>query len=344
MADATPTAPGLTEADREHLRVRLASWFGDGRQAFLVSHLAPAVERIKADACAQATGDMSALHQQVAECEWLLRMTMDARDRAERQAEALDAAFERVHKVLHGWEHDGPDDPAMRLLIQRVREALLTGGEVGTGAGEGATGQDTGTAWVTRSEDCPEAPAQAHLPAGEVACPRCGGSMRFCECMDDPFAPVPAELEPENVREAFALGAAWALGDDDEAPASLRAQRDRYRTAWKSAVTRAGIAADRAEAAEVELARLKSAAERVGHQAVCPVNPCDCWMRDLAPLLDDEGFVSTCGCGCGVDGDGMCPCGCDEPECPGLCGEHHWLDRPESDTRECLICGTEVAG
>lgn len=31
--------------------------------------------------------------------------------------------------------------------------------------------------------------------------------------------------------------------------------------------------------------------------------------------------------------------------CPGCeCGEHQWLDRPESDTRECLICGTEVAG
>jgi hypothetical protein len=34
---------------------------------------------------------------------------------------------------------------------------------------------------------------------------------------------------------------------------------------------------------------------------------------------------------------------CDD-ECSGLCGEHHWLDRPESDTRECLICGAEVAG
>lgn len=33
-----------------------------------------------------------------------------------------------------------------------------------------------------------------------------------------------------------------------------------------------------------------------------------------------------------------------DPECTGLCGEHHWLDRPESDTRECLICGTEAAG
>lgn len=42
------------------------------------------------------------------------------------------------------------------------------GGEVGTGADEGATGQDTGTAWVTRSTDCPEAPAQAHLPGHDV--------------------------------------------------------------------------------------------------------------------------------------------------------------------------------
>lgn len=33
-----------------------------------------------------------------------------------------------------------------------------------------------------------------------------------------------------------------------------------------------------------------------------------------------------------------------EPECPSLCGDHHWLDRPESDTRECLVCGDEVAG
>lgn len=25
-------------------------------------------------------------------------------------------------------------------------------------------------------------------------------------------------------------------------------------------------------------------------------------------------------------------------------GDHEWLDRPESDTRECLICGMEVSG
>src|SRR5690606_20389897 len=37
-----------------------------------------------------------------------------------------------------------------------------TGEGVGTGAGEDAPRQDTGSAWVTRSVDCPEAPAQAH--------------------------------------------------------------------------------------------------------------------------------------------------------------------------------------
>lgn len=24
--------------------------------------------------------------------------------------------------------------------------------------------------------------------------------------------------------------------------------------------------------------------------------------------------------------------------------DHEWLDRPESDTRECLVCGLEVTG
>ena len=49
-------------------------------------------------------------------------------------------------------------------------------------------------------------------------------------------------------------------------------------------------------------------------------------------------------CGCAVDGYGKCPCGCDDEQCSGLCGEHHWLDRPESDSRACLICGEEVFG
>ena len=49
-------------------------------------------------------------------------------------------------------------------LIAKHRKAdhHETREEVGTGAGEVAPRQDTGSAWVTRSADCPEAPAQAH--------------------------------------------------------------------------------------------------------------------------------------------------------------------------------------
>jgi hypothetical protein len=59
-----------------------------------------------------------------------------------------------------------------QTCTQRMAAGLLAGcgcewhhteqGVVGTGAGEGAPRQDTGSAWVTRSADCPEAPAQAH--------------------------------------------------------------------------------------------------------------------------------------------------------------------------------------
>lgn len=39
--------------------------------------------------------------------------------------------------------------------------------------------------------------------------------------------------------------------------------------------------------AEAGLTRLKAAADLVGHQGACLVDPCDCWMADLAPLLED---------------------------------------------------------
>lgn len=38
-----------------------------------------------------------------------------------------------------------------------------------------------------------------------------------------------------------------------------------------------------------------------------------------------------------------CPWSCDHGEGGWHCS-HEWLDRPESDTRECLICGAEVSG
>lgn len=50
---------------------------------------------------------------------------------------------------------------------------------------------------------------------------------------------------------------------------------------------KADIAEARAEGAEAELERLKAAADLVGHQGACLVDPCDCWMADLAPLLED---------------------------------------------------------
>lgn len=41
-------------------------------------------------------------------------------------------------------------------------------------------------------------------------------------------------------------------------------------------------------------------------------------------------------------GDGnVCPCDLFDLEKP--CA-HDWLDRPESDSRECLLCGEEVFG
>lgn len=61
------------------------------------------------------------------------------------------------------------------------------------------------------------------------------------------------------------------------------------------------------------------------------------------PTCDGEGVASDlacewCGHADGSHGNG-CRLGLGPDECV-----HEWLDRPESDTRECLICGTEVAG
>lgn len=53
---------GLTETEREALRSRLASWFGDERQAFLASHLAPAVERIVADRLVEQRDELTQQH------------------------------------------------------------------------------------------------------------------------------------------------------------------------------------------------------------------------------------------------------------------------------------------
>lgn len=67
-----------------------------------------------------------------------------------------------------------------------------------------------------------------------------------------------------------------------------------------------------------------------------------CWCDFVdAALLDGKRDYFECGC------DVPLPVGIREPVgncyCPPVCS-HEWLDRPESDARECLVCGTEVAG
>lgn len=110
-------------AEREALRSRLASWFGDDRQAFLVSHLAPVVERIVAD--------------RLAEAEFHVEQLRDACDSAERSLERIearavelaterDAALARIamaERLIDSWEHDAPDH-SNPVFIGRLRERL----------------------------------------------------------------------------------------------------------------------------------------------------------------------------------------------------------------------------
>lgn len=121
----------------------------------------------------------------------------------------------------------------------------------------------------------------------------------------------------------------------------------------------------RAEDAEAELERLKAAADLVGHEAACLVDPCDCWMYDLAPLLDGGDESARCP-DCAAEWGRPMREGCRRPwhhadeweqvaETVQGSGEdawvvavfeergcnHQWIDRPESDTTVCDLCGEE---
>ena len=48
-------------------------------------------------------------------------------EQAERRALDAEAVIEATRDLLDGWGQDGPDDYAVRLLIQRVRETLALG-------------------------------------------------------------------------------------------------------------------------------------------------------------------------------------------------------------------------
>lgn len=96
----------------------------------------------------------------------------------------------------------------------------------------------------------------------------------------------------------------------------------------------------RAEGAEAELERLKAAADLVGHQAACLVDPCDCWMSDLAPLLEYErpDWIKVGEVEQGSGSDAWTVAVFEEQ--PRTC-DHVWIDRPESDTTVCDMCGAE---
>lgn len=90
---------GLTDADRAAIHARLAVWFGDDRQTFLVSHLAPVVDRIKAEA--------------VSEFQWRALELARKADAAERRAEDAEAEIERFRDAVDKVGHQAvcPVDP-----------------------------------------------------------------------------------------------------------------------------------------------------------------------------------------------------------------------------------------
>lgn len=119
--------PRLTAAERGLLADRFVSWFGDERQAFLVSHVAPTVDRIIATRIRESQWNALEMarkadiaERRAEEAEFHVEQLRDTRDGAERR-------IERAERLLDGWEQDGPDDAAIHLLIQRVREALNGG-------------------------------------------------------------------------------------------------------------------------------------------------------------------------------------------------------------------------
>lgn len=154
----------------------------------------------------------------------------------------------------------------------------------------------------------------------------------------------PHEPTDEFVRRAFAEGAR-ALWPDSRDPGWivtfsrwLDARVAEFQHNALEMARKADIAEARSEGADAAIERARDVLDGWEHDGPKGYEFHLLILRVREAL---DGATRACRrCECGVDGDGQCPCGCDEPnDC-----DHDWLDRPESDTRECLICGTEVAG
>jgi len=143
----------------------------------------------------------------------------------------------------------------------------------------------------------------------------------------------------------------------EEAEFHVEQLRDALDSAERIGERAAELATER-DAALARLARTERLIDSWERDAPDHSNPVfigrlrECLRRDPTPVRLHEGPVPEYQVGsvadmrperCVMTEHSPSEAGCDD-ECTGLCGEHHWLDRPESDTRECLVCGLEVTG
>jgi hypothetical protein len=101
------------------LHSRLASWFGDDRQSFLVADLVPVVTQIIAEyqhAALEMARKADIAESRAEEAEYHVEQLRDARDSAERR-------LERAERLIDSWEHDAPDH-SNPVFIGRLRECL----------------------------------------------------------------------------------------------------------------------------------------------------------------------------------------------------------------------------
>lgn len=130
----------------------------------------------------------------------------------------------------------------------------------------------------------------------------------------------------------------------------LRDARDSAERSAERIEARAVELATERDAALARIARAERLIDSWDHDAPQHSNPVfigrlrEVLQRDPAPVRLRGLYTSIHAPESGCMTEHSPPESGHDDECTEHCGEHQWLDRPESDTRECLICGIEVAG
>lgn len=119
----------------------------------------------------------------------------------------------------------------------------------------------------------------------------------------------------------------------NESPAALRAQVTEFQYNALEMARKADAAERRAEEAEYHVEQLRDARDSAERRIERAERLIDSWEHD-APDHSNPVFIGRLRETLRRDPAPVRLRGCD----------HEWLDRPESDTRACLICGTEVSG